>query len=147
MLYYFGFSKTPYICNEKVNYVRRKKGRPHQHRNKNIWLWARFLDGWLFQSICLPANHNACFKVNHFCFYVKVACLYYGEYNKNNVWRKLPYYEEIWNMRERERERKRGKVSDALIKIMKNEPEIQRKKRNICYLLIAQYFCNIFVIK
>ena len=27
-----------------------------------------------------PANQNVSLKIKHFCFYIKVACLSYGEY-------------------------------------------------------------------
>ena len=50
------------------------KGRPH-------YFEARVLIGWLANTPGEPANQNAyLIKVKHFCFYVKVARLSYGEY-------------------------------------------------------------------
>ena len=53
----------------------------HIHGNKMFEFEERVLIGWLTNTVREPANQNACLKVKHFCFYVKVACLSYVEYN------------------------------------------------------------------
>ena len=39
------------------------------------------LIGWLTNTLKEPANQNAFLKVKQFCFYARVVCLSYSEYN------------------------------------------------------------------
>ena len=58
----------------------RKAGKFYK-KTKMFDVEARVLIGWLSNTLREPANQNACHKVKHFCFYVKVACLSCSEYS------------------------------------------------------------------
>ena len=49
-------------------------------KTKMFDIEANVLIGWLANNLREPGNQNACLKIKHFCFYVKVACFSYGEY-------------------------------------------------------------------
>ena len=50
-------------------------------KTKMFDIEANVLIGWLANSLREPNNQNACLKIEHFCFYVKVVRLSYSEYN------------------------------------------------------------------
>ena len=71
--------------------TRRKNGMPPQHKTKAFEFEARILIGWLANTQREPANQNTCLQVKHFCFYVKVACLSYGDWYCRE-WQKVSGY-------------------------------------------------------
>ena len=50
-------------------------------KTKNFDFEARFLIGWLANTLRVFANQNAVIKVKHFCFHAKMAYLSYCEYS------------------------------------------------------------------